>query len=242
MKCIILAAGYATRLYPLTKNQAKPLLEVAGKPILHHLMEQVETIEAVDHVYIVTNQKFTPHFQEWTEHYLSQKPITVVNDQTISNEDRLGAIADIQYVLDAQKITDDILVLAGDNLFTFALTDFVQFYQQVETDCITLQTLDDMEELKETGVVEIDEAGVVIGFEEKPSQPRSNLAAPPFYIYRSTTVPLIKQYLRTGNNPDAPGYFIPWLIQHREVRAFRFDGVCYDIGTLESYQKVQELF
>ncbi len=242
MKCIILAAGYATRLYPLTKNKAKPLLEVAGKPILNHIIEKVEKVEQVDEVYIVTNEKFTPSFQDWADQYQGDKQITVVNDRTTTNDNRLGAIADIQYVLDQHKIDEDIMVLAGDNLFDFELVDFVHFYQEVNADSITTHELDDPEEMKRTGIVEVNEDGVVTSFEEKPQEPKSNLAVPPFYLYKAETLPLFKQYLAEGNNPDAPGNFIPWLIQHKQVYAFTFEGLRYDIGTIDSYNKVQELF
>ncbi|WP_208586100.1 nucleotidyltransferase family protein [Gracilibacillus suaedae] len=242
MKCMILAAGYATRLYPLTKNKAKPLLEVAGKPILNHIIEKVEKVDAIDEVYIVTNEKFTPSFQDWARSYSGDKEIIVVNDHTTTNDNRLGAIADIQYVLDQHGITEDLMVLAGDNLFDFELVDFVHFYQEVNADSITAHQLDDLEEMKQTGIVEVDAAGLVTSFEEKPKAPKSNLAVPPFYLYKAETLPLFKQYLAEGNNPDAPGNFIPWLIQQKPVYAFTFDGLRYDIGTIESYNKVQELF
>lgn len=242
MKCIILAAGYATRLYPLTKNKAKPLLEVAGRPILNHIMEKVEKVELIDEVYIVTNEKFTPSFQDWAASYQGDKQIIVVNDHTTTNDNRLGAIADIQYVLDHHHIEEDIMVLAGDNLFDFELVDFVHFYQEVKADSITTHELDDPEEMKRTGIVEVNEDSMVISFEEKPEVPKSNLAVPPFYLYKVDTLPLFKQYLAEGNNPDAPGNFIPWLIQHKKVYAFKFEGLRYDIGTIDSYNKVQELF
>ncbi|SFL34081.1 glucose-1-phosphate thymidylyltransferase [Gracilibacillus orientalis] len=242
MKCIILAAGYATRLYPLTKNKAKPLLEVAGKPILNHIIEKVEKVDSIDEVYIVTNEKFTPSFQEWAVNYQGTKKISVVNDHTTTNDNRLGAIADIQHVLDQHEVDEDIMVLAGDNLFDFELVDFVHFYQEVNADSITTHELDDPEEMKRTGIVEVNEDGVVTSFEEKPEEPKSNLAVPPFYLYKAETLPLFKQYLAEGNNPDAPGYFIPWLIQQREVYAFTFEGLRHDIGTIDSYNKVQELY
>ncbi|UOQ50331.1 nucleotidyltransferase family protein [Gracilibacillus caseinilyticus] len=242
MKCIILAAGYATRLYPLTKNKAKPLLEVAGKPILNHIIEKVEKIDSIDEVYIVTNEKFTSSFQEWVTNYQGDKLVTVVNDHTTTNDNRLGAIADIQYVLERHEINEDIMVLAGDNLFEFELLDFVHFYHEVNADCISSHELDDIEEMKRTGIVEVNEEGIVASFEEKPSKPKSNLAVPPFYLYKSSTLPLFKQYLAEGNNPDAPGNFIPWLIQRRNVYAFTFEGLRHDIGTMESYEKVQKLF
>jgi len=242
MKAIILAAGYATRLYPLTKNQPKPLLEVGRKPILQYLLEKIEPLELVDEVIIVTNDRFYKQFVDWVARFVFSKKILVLNDGTTSNENRLGALADLGYTIELRQIDEDLLVLAGDNLFDCALTDFVAFYQKVKADCITCHQLPEVEKLRKTGVVEIDRTGKVLSFEEKPLYPRSNLAVPPFYIYCRETIPLLKEYLRFGQNPDAPGYFIPWLLQRKDVYAYQFKGKRYDIGTLESYQQVKELF
>lgn len=242
MKCIILAAGYATRLHPLTENTAKPLLPVAGRPILEHILDKVEQVEEIDAVYIVTNAKFYDSFVQWAEQFAYSKPVQVLNDGTTTNDNRLGAIADLQFVIEQTRLQDDVMVLAGDNLFDMSLTDFVDYYHQVQTDCITTHELDDMEEAKRTGIIERGEDGRVLSFEEKPEHPKSHLAVPPFYIYRQETLPLIKQYLAEGQNSDAPGNFIPWLIQRKPVHAYLFEGRRYDIGTLESYERVQALF
>lgn len=242
MKCIVLAAGYATRLYPLTRNRPKPLLPVADVPILEHILHKVERVGQVDRICIVTNDRFYEQFESWLEQYDSPKEIRIINDGTTDNDNRLGAIADIRFALDHEHIQDDILVMAGDNLFDFELTDFVDFFHEVGHDCITVHELDDEEALKKTGVVEIDERGKVLSFEEKPEYPRSNLAAPPIYLYRSETLGAIQTYLDEGGNPDAPGHFIPWLITQKDVYAYQFEGSRYDIGTHESYWYVQQLF
>lgn len=242
MKCIILAAGYATRLYPLTKHTAKPLLKVGDQTILQHILDKVERIDKIDDIYIVTNDRFYRDFCDWVETYAGDKAIEVINDHTTTNDNRLGAIADIQYVLREKDIQEDIMVLAGDNLFEFELTAFVDFYHEKQADCITVHELNDTEEIKRSGVVQVDGGGKVTDFEEKPAAPKSNLAVPPFYMYQQETLPLINQYLSEGNNPDAPGNFIPWLIQHKDVYAYTFTGMRYDIGTIESYEAVQQLF
>ncbi len=233
MKCIILAAGYGTRLYPITKNTPKPLLKIDGKTILKHILEKIEKVEIIDDIYLVTNDEFYQDFNQLGE------DIKVLNDGSTSNKNRLGAIADLQFVIKKEKINDDLLILAGDNLFDFELTDFVNFR---DADCITAHEIKDKKRLKRTGVIEIDENNKVISFEEKPDNPKSNLAVPPLYKYKKETIPLIEKYLEEGNNPDAPGNLIPWLIERRDVYAYKFEGARYDIGTVESYRKVQKIY
>ena len=242
MKCILLAAGYATRLYPLTKDRPKSLLPIGNSNILEFIVRKIEQVDNIDQIYIVSNDRFMAQFDYWASGYSTSKKLTVLNDGTTTNENRLGAIADIQFVIEKAGIQDNILVMAGDNLFDFSLVDFVSFANAVNGDCITAHELTDIAALKRTGVIEVDSSNKVISFEEKPPQPKSNLAVPPFYIYRQETLPLIKQYLDQGNNPDAPGNFIPWLIQHKDVYAFKFKGKRYDIGNLESYEEACRIF
>lgn len=242
MKAVILAAGYATRLYPLTKDRPKPLLKVGDRTILEHILLKLERVKEVEKVYLVTNEKFYKQFKDYCANYNFNKDIKVLNDHTTSNEDRLGAIADLEYVIEKEELADDLIVMAGDNLFDFQLTEFVEFFKEHDADSITCHRLTNLEELKRTGVVEIDTSNRVLSFEEKPLEPRSNLAVPPFYIYKKETLPLIKEYLAEGNNPDAPGNLIPWLINRKDVYAYQFEGYRYDIGTVESYKKVQAIF
>ncbi|NMB38696.1 MAG: nucleotidyltransferase family protein [Firmicutes bacterium] len=242
MKAIILAAGYATRLYPLTKNRPKALLEVAGKPVLEHIFDKLDKVTIVDQVIVVSNDRFIDQFRDWKEKYQNLKPIHILNDGTTSNDNRLGAIADLQLAVKEYGICEDIIVLAGDTIFDFELSDFVYFYHEVNADCICVNQLDDAAALSRSGVVELDQNNKVISFEEKPEHPKSNLAVPPFYIYQADTISLIDQYLTEGNNPDAPGNFIPWLIKHKDVYAYRFTEDWYDVGTLEIYEKVKKLF
>jgi glucose-1-phosphate thymidylyltransferase len=242
MKCILLAAGYATRLYPLTKDMPKSLLKVADKTILEHILDKIKVIDEIDKILLVTNAIFYNIFNDWVRGYSYDKKIKVINDYTTTNDNRLGAIADLQFVIDRENVEEDILVMAGDNLFDFDLRDFTAFFKEVKSDCITTHALDDVNELKRTGVIEVNPDGTVKSFEEKPKIPRSKLAVPPFYIYQSNTLPLIKQYLDDGNNPDAPGNFVPWLIGKKLVYAYKFEGRRYDIGTLESYELVNKIF
>lgn len=167
MKAIVLAAGYATRLYPVTKNQPKPLLEIAGKSILDHIVEKIEKVKLIDEVIIVTNNKFSPHFKEWAKKASYPKKLTIVNDGTTTNENRLGAIGDIQFVIEELNIEDDLMILAGDNLFDFELTDFAQYFYEKGTDCITAYQEESKEQIKRAGVIELDEQKKVLSFEEK---------------------------------------------------------------------------
>lgn len=242
MKGLVLAAGYATRLYPLTKNQPKPLLEVASKSILDYIVEKMDRVEAIDEIIIVTNDKFTRHFEEWAEQAEYSKKFTVVNDGTTTNENRLGAIGDIQFVIDSLQIEDDLMVLAGDNLFDFELTDFANYFEEVETDIITAYAEKDEAQRKRAGIVELDENSRVLSFEEKPEEPKSHFAVPAFYLYKKETLAEFQNYLDEGYNADAPGHFIPYLIEKKPVHAFQFEGQRYDIGTVESYERVQAIF
>jgi len=242
MKGLVLAAGYGTRLYPLTKNQPKPLLEVAGISILDHIVQKMERVDAMDEVIIVTNEKFSGHFEEWAKEADYSKKLTVVNDGTTTNDNRLGAIGDIQFVIDDLDLDDDLMVLAGDNLFDFELSAFAEYFEEVGTDTITAYAEENEAQLKRAGVVELDENSRVLSFEEKPEEPKSKFAVPAFYLYKKEILPEFKHYLDEGYDADAPGHFIPYLIGKKPVHAFQFEGERYDIGTVESYERVQEIF
>ena len=243
MDCIVLAAGYATRLYPLTREFPKPLLPVAGRSILDRLLDKAFAVPEVGNVTVVTNARFHHHFESWRESRPESPRISLVNDGSTTNENRIGALRDLALAVEAAGPAGPTIVLAGDNLFEFELTDFVDFFRQREADCITTHHLEDVERLKRTGVVQIGQEWRVIGFQEKPEEPNSHWAVPPFYLYtRETLLESLPDFLTDGGNADAPGSFIPWLLARKTVFAFPFEGERYDIGNLESYQSVRRAF
>jgi len=246
MKAIVLAAGYATRLYPLTKDRPKPLLEINGKTIIEFLFDNFKAIQALDTVYVVTNQKFAPVFMQWAGALNAaagyEFNIDIVNDGTLSNDNRLGAIADIQYVIEQKEICDDMLVAAGDNIFQFNFDDFYEFFKSKKRSIVVAQHLKDRARLTQRGVIQFDANRKVVGFQEKPPNPASNYVCPALYLHPAKDVPLYDHYLKENNNPDAPGYFIKWLYKTVDVFAFEMDAPAIDIGTLETYERVCRQF
>lgn len=236
MKCIILAAGYATRLYPLTLTQPKPLLSVAGKSILDWLVDDVAPL--IDEFVIVSNHKFVERFKEWSRGK-SQK-ITVIDDGTESNETRLGAVKDIQ--LAAQGITDDCLVMAGDNVLDFSLQHFVRFAQEKGTSCVMCHEENRLAALQKTAVITMDGNNLITSYEEKPNEPKGNHAVPPFYFYRACDIRRIQEALDAGCGYDAPGSFAAWLSGKVSMHAYVMPGKRYDIGDMKSYETVQAVY
>ncbi|MBQ9892285.1 MAG: nucleotidyltransferase family protein [Bacteroidales bacterium] len=242
MKCVVLAAGYATRLYPLTENFPKPLLEVAGRPILDHLLDDIESSGLVDGYVVVSNHKFAGHFQEWASgHRLSGK-ITVLDDGTTSNETRLGAVKDIVFAVEKLRLEGDLLVIAGDNLLSFSLSRFIEAALSRKASCVMRYYEPDLAKLCKAGVAEVAEDGLILSMEEKPSRPRSNWCLPQFYYYTASDAALIARAVEDGCGTDAPGSLVAWMASHSKVYAWEMPGPRYDIGDLESYRRVQEIF
>lgn len=235
MNCLILAAGYATRLYPLTENFPKPLLKVGGKTILDWLLDDIRANAPADRYAVVSNHKFAGIFLEW-----AAADVEVVDDMTSTNETRLGAVKDIQYAVENLGLKGDTLILAGDNLLDFSLGSFVEYARTKGTSCIMRYYEENSAKLHKSGVVEIDGNDRVLSMEEKPSEPRSNWCCPPFYWYRAEDIARIPEAIASGCGTDAPGAFAAWLSAHTAVHAMLMPGSRYDIGTLESYKKVYE--
>lgn len=241
MKAIILAAGYATRLYPLTRNKAKALLPIGGKPMIDYIVEQMDTVAELDEIYVVTNSRFAAQFREWAAQAQSRLPISILDDGTTSDENRRGAIGDISFVINEKQIDDELMVVAGDNFFTYSLRDYVAYFHEKDCDCVCVKEWPDEKTLSQFGIALLSPDGRVLDIEEKPEQPKSNMAVFAAYLYKRDTVPLFAEYLAAGNKPDAPGNFPAWLYRRKEVYAYVFEGECYDIGTPESYEEVQRL-
>jgi glucose-1-phosphate thymidylyltransferase len=221
MKALILAAGYATRLRPLTDSIPKQLLPVGGRPMVDWVLDRLRETSA-DEIHLVTNARFAGDFERWAR----GKGIRIHNDGTTSNEDRLGAIGDIQFV----GLDDDLLVVAGDNLFDYSLADYEAYWRERDGSCIAVLDVGDRELAKQYGIVEVDENDRVIGFVEKPEDPPTTLCATATYLYEREHVRLISTYLDEGNPPDQPGHYVAWLHRRAPVYAYRFTGNWYDIG------------
>ncbi|MDD2533087.1 MAG: nucleotidyltransferase family protein [Eubacteriales bacterium] len=245
MKGIILAAGYATRLYPLTIDRPKALLPVAGKPIIDYIADEMDTINSLDQIIIISNHLFADQFQAWADarNAVGQGyPVVVLDDGSTDDTNKLGAIGDIQFVIDQLHIDDELMVIAGDNLFTYKLHDAWSVYAKHGQDMILAKKMPPEEDLTRYAIATIDESGLVTDLVEKPKNPKSDLAVFATYFYRQDTVPLIRDYLAAGHSPDAPGNFPAWLYTQKPVRLYMFDGICIDIGTPESYAEVQNTF
>jgi glucose-1-phosphate thymidylyltransferase len=229
---LVLAAGYATRLRPLTDQVAKPLLPLAGRPMLDYLYDRIAEVGAVDELHVVTNFRFAADFRDWAER--GERPLRVVvhDDGTTSNDDRLGAVGDMAFAIERGGLQgDDLLVLAGDNLIGYGLDELVSFWQDKGGEAaIAVHRVEDTELITQYGVAELDEDDRVISLEEKPSEPRSDLAVTASYVYSAKLASLIPAYLDEGRSPDAPGNFVVWLHTREPVYGFRFAGDWMDIG------------
>lgn len=236
MKCLILAAGYATRLYPLTKNFPKPLLKAGGKTIMDRLVDDVSP--AIDEFIVVSNHKFALHFKDWAAGKL--QIIKIIDDGTSTNETRLGAVRDIMLGLKDNK--DDVLVMAGDNVLDFSLLTFLDFFKMKNASCVMTHEESDLKKQQKTAIITFDENKRIDSYEEKPKKPKGNHAVPPFYCYKAKDVNQIGKALEDGCNADAPGSFAAWLSYHVPMYAFEMPGKRYDIGDIKSYEYVQKVF
>ena len=245
MKVIILAAGYATRLYPLTLTQPKPLLLVAGKPMIEYVLDNLAPIGEINRIYVVTNAKFAGHFQKWSDGYSStmgQFDFTVINDGSTDDSNKLGAIGDLHLVLQREKVDDDIVVVAGDNLFSEKLSDFGRLCREKKSAVLGVYDVGSLELVKKYSSINVDGEGRITRFEEKPQNPTSTLIGIALYFYPRDVLPLIAQYVAEGNNPDQPGRLIQWLYPRVPVYTWTVPGIWYDIGSKETLDEADRIF
>lgn len=246
MKNIVIAAGYATRLGELTRNFPKPLLKIGKKSILERMLDDIDRIgEITEHV-IVTNHKFAPVFEEWKKTVEYQKPITIIDDGTSTNETRLGAVCDLLYAMEKSRIDDDMLVVAADNLLFFSFKGFVDFAKEKGTSCIMCHEQKELAKLQRTGVVVLDGHNRVLNMEEKPQEPKSAWAVPPFYIYLKKDLGLVRNSVANGCGKDAPGNLAHYLCDHTPIHAWPMAGtgenLRFDIGSLDTYNEACERY
>jgi glucose-1-phosphate thymidylyltransferase len=239
MKAIILAAGYATRLYPLTKEKPKPLLEVKGKPILEHILDELHFIKEINEVFVITNDRFFKNFLDWKLNYSGKLKVTIVNDGTKTNEDRLGSLGDIKFVIENMCINEDVVIVAGDNLFEFSLQELFQHYSNKKKPVVVLYDVLDIELAKQYGIVSIDDSGKIINFEEKPTIPKSTLSSTGIYVYPMKTINKLIEFVNLHGKKDKAGDFLEWLHTQEEVYTHLTNDKWFDIGTLDQLEKAR---
>lgn len=242
MENIIIAAGYATRLYPLTENFPKPLLKVGSKSILERMLDDIDNIADIDEHIIVTNHKFAHCFEEWKQEVSYKKPIRIVDDGTESNETRLGAVRDLLLAIDTFHVDDDMMVLAADNILDFSFQGFVDFFKEKGSSVIMCHHEPELKKLQRTGVIAVDDNWRVLQMQEKPQEPVSHWAVPPFYLYKKSDLPLIKDCMNHGCGFDAPGNLAHYLVDKTTVHAWQMPGSRFDIGSMDSYEEAQRKF
>ncbi|MBW2058519.1 MAG: nucleotidyltransferase family protein [Deltaproteobacteria bacterium] len=243
MKAILLGAGYGTRLYPLTLDKPKPLLPVGNKAIVEHILERIGRIPAIDGVLLVTNDKFASHFEAWKQGFQWTRPIEILNDGTTSNEDRLGAVGDIYFVLKQKGIDEEVLVVGGDNLFEFDLNRASGFFREKGGPVVGLYDMGDKEKVAGLyGVVSIDEDSRIVGFEEKPKNPKSSLVSTALYFLTPRDLQTLRVYIEEGNRPDNLGDFVRYLVERQDVYGYVFRENWFDIGSFEQLERANAHF
>jgi glucose-1-phosphate thymidylyltransferase len=240
VKALIMAAGYGTRLYPITKDTPKPMLEVGDRPMIDHIVDKLSVVDQLDELLVVTNDKFHEDFQEWSQDRDFPWPVTVLNDGSTEDGEKRGAIGDIHFTAEEADVEDDLIVLAGDNLFDFNLNDMVETFESVQDNVVGVLRFDDEEKLSKYGIVAADDDGQIVDFQEKPEEPPSNLVAMGMYLFPGEKLSLIEEYLESGGNPDEPGWYITWLVENDSAHAHAFEGNWFDIGDKDSLQQADE--
>ncbi|MBR9700087.1 nucleotidyltransferase family protein [Candidatus Woesearchaeota archaeon] len=242
MKAIILAGGYAKRLWPLTKDTPKPLLKVGDKEIITRIIEKINLDPGIDEIIISTNAKFGKKFEDYLKDPPTKKKTSLIVEPTMAEGEKLGSIGGLQYIIDHMKLDHDALIIGGDNLFEFDLKNFIDYHNKLKATTVALRDIKDRSKLKNFGVCVLDKDKRIIEFQEKPSEPKSTYASTACYVFTNDDLKLIKRYLDEGNSPDAMGFFITWLIKKSKVYGYLFDGLWYDIGSLEGLEEARKIY
>lgn len=242
MKTIVIAAGYATRLYPLTENFPKPLLKIGESSILGRMLADIDNIADIDEHIVVSNHKFAQQFTDWAKLQKTKHPIRIIDDGTSTNETRLGAVRDLLLAIEKCQINDDILVVAADNLLDFSFQGFVDFAKEKNTSCIMCHHEPEIYKLQRTGVIAVNDDMKVLQMQEKPQEPVSHWAVPPFYVYLKKDLPIIKDCMTHGCGFDAPGNLAHYLVDQTDIHAWKMPGKRFDIGSLDTYYEAQKIF
>jgi len=242
MKTIILAGGYAKRLWPLTKNTPKQLLSIGGRLMIEYIMEKIENQEEIDKIMISTNKKFKDNFKKWLSGYKSSKDIELIIEPTLSEENKLGSVGALGYLIEKKNISEELMIIGGDNLFEFDLKDLIDYYREKDGDIVALYDLKSIQKARNYGVAIVDENNQIIDFVEKPKNPPSTLVSTACYILSPEGVRSVLTYLDKGENPDAVGFFVKWLINRERVFGFVFSGRWFDVGSLESLKEADFIY
>ncbi len=243
MKTILLAGGYAKRLWPLTKDCPKSLLPIAGKPIIEYILDGMEHIGEIEEVFLSTNRKFETEFKNWLGSYRSSKEIRLAIEETRTEEDKLGSIGALNFLIEHFGLKEDLLIMGGDNLFDFDLNELIAFYRTKKKTVVLLYDMKDKERVKgKYGVLEIDSDLKIVKSEEKPEDPRSTLISTACYIFTKEDLALIGDYLTAGNNPDAIGFFVSWLCKRSALYGLVHSGLWFDIGSFDDYERANAVY
>lgn len=239
---VVIAAGYATRLGELTKNFPKPLLKIGDSTILGRMLDDIDTIPEITEHVIITNHKFAHIFEDWAKEVKYTKPITIVDDGTETNDTRLGAVCDLLFAMDKLNINDDMLVVAADNILFFSFKEFVDFAKAKDSSCIMCHEQPSIEKLQRTGVVVLDDNDKVLNMEEKPQEPKSHWAVPPFYIYMKQDLDKVRNSVSNGCGKDAPGNLAHYMVDNTTMHAWKMTAGRFDIGSLDTYYEACEKY
>jgi len=242
MKAVVLAGGYARRMWPLTKNRPKHLLPVAGRPMLDYVMASLESVPMLEEIFISTNMRFQNQFKEYLNTLNTEKKIDLFVEDTRSEEEKLGSVGALGYLIRENNLNEELLVIGGDNIFSFRMMDFIEYFYAKKANTIALYDIGSKEKARLYGVVRINEECRIIDFQEKPADPRSTLVSTACYVFTRKGVQNVIRYLEEGNDPDKMGHFIEWLYRHDDVYGFVFKGAWFDIGSLDSYEAAKKYF